>query len=492
MSASYLPWNRGQTFLFPPSPEDWLPEGHLARFVLDVVDRLDLSSIYARIEGERAPQGRRAFPPELMVSLLLYAYMTGTTSSRVIERKSYEDVGYRFICGDLHPNFRTLGTFRRRHLESLPGLFEQSVQLCIQAGLVDLDLVAIDGTKVLASASKRKAMSYGRMMKERSRLQARIAELLAQAEAIDAAEDEAYGDADALPVVRAELRDASARKAFIEKHLAQLEEDSRKSRAAHLRRRAVELDQKAETEPRPRHAKAHRTNAEKRKKAADDLDDDPPPPPAPTDMPTAGPPTTPEGKPKSKAQRNFTDPDSRIMVHDGSFVQAFNAQAAVDSKTQIIVAQGVSNNVADLQHFQPMAQRVLQVLRGRRPDVLVADAGYWTAGNESIADAPDIDVFIAVERMRRTPDREPSRKPPPARGSPKDLMKQKTETTRGKALLITRRTTAEPPFGHIKEARGFRRFSMRGLQKVRAEWALVTACHNLMKLFRHHWAPVPA
>ena len=229
MSATYLPWNQGQTFLLPPSPDDWLPKDHLARFVLEVAERLDLSAIYDEIEAERAPQGRSNYPPRLMVALLLYAYMTGTMSSRQIERKSHEDIGYRYLCGNLHPSYRTIAEFRRRHLANLGGLFEQTVHLCAAAGLVDLELVAIDGTKILANASKRKAMSYGRMQKESERLKRKITDLLSEAERIDALEDAEYADRDALPRVRAELNDAKARRDFIDKHMSALEEEARRA-----------------------------------------------------------------------------------------------------------------------------------------------------------------------------------------------------------------------------------------------------------------------
>jgi transposase len=351
MPASYLPWTQGQPYLLPPSPDDWLPQGHLARFVVDLVDQLDLTDIYARIEAGRAPQGRPAYPPRLMVALLLYAYMTGTPSSRAIQRKCHEDIGYRFLCGNLQPDFRTIARFRKEHLACLPDLFVQSVTLCVAAGLVDMDLVAVDGTRMLANASKRKAMSYGRMKKEEGKLRRRIEELLQQAEATDAAEDEAMGDDDGMPQVREELRDARARRAFIAEQMRVLEAESRSDRAAELRefaegneRRATELEATGDSRG---EARRKRTNARKQREKADDLDDDPPPPAAPTDLPSSRHATTPGGAPKSRVQRNFTDPDSRIMKHDGAFIQAYNAQAAVDDKRQVIVAQGVSSVAAD-------------------------------------------------------------------------------------------------------------------------------------------------
>lgn len=485
MSATYLSWNQGQTFLLPPSPDDWLPKDHLARFVLEVVERLDLSAIYVDIESDRAPQGRSNYPPRLMVALLLYAYMTGTMSSRQIERKTHEDIGYRFLCGNLHPSYRTIAEFRRRHLGHLAGLFEQTVRLCMDAGLVELELVAIDGTKILANASKRKAMSYGRMKKEKERLKDRISKLLEEAEQIDAAEDKEYGERDAMLRVRAELKSAKARREFIDKQMRALEEEARKARAHALREQAQALEERARQveEDEPVEAKRKRTNAKKRRAKADDLDDDPPPPPAGTDVPAAKPPVTPDGEPKSRAQRNFTDPDSKVMMHDGSFVQAYNAQAAVDDARQIIVAQAVGNTAPDTHYFKPMVRRTSEVV-GREPQECVADAGYWSEENVSVEDHPDIDVFIAVARMPHGPA-------PPASQSgedkpgPRQAMKTKTESEDGRRRLIKRRVTAEPPFGHIKEQRRFRRFSMRGLEKARGEWAFVTAVHNLVKLFTH-------
>lgn len=487
-TKQYRPWAPNQGYLIPPSPRDWLPDGHLAYFMLEVVAELDLSAIEEVIQG-KDPRGQRPYNPQMMVALLLYSYCTGTYSSRRIARATYEDVATRYITGDQHPFFTRIAAFRREHLAALGQLFVQAVRLCRRAGLVQLGHVSLDGTKIKANASKHKAMSYDRMNKDEQRLQEEIAALMARAEAEDAAEDAALGAENDGMDIPDELRRRESRLARIREAKAALEEEARIARAAALREQAARHDETAATHPEPSVRKAAGTHAEKRRAAAEELvptSDDPPDDdddggPA---LPRHAPPTTPAGTPKDKAQRNFTDPDSRIMVDgDGAFVQAYNAQAAVDEAHQVIVGAAVSNQPPDTNYLKPVLSNVMAVT-GATPAVATADAGYWSPENAEWCEEQGIDAFISVNRQRHGPAPPPHEGPPPDDATPKEKMAAKLQTTKGREMHRRRKTIPEPVFGQIKEARGFRRFLLRGITAVRHEWDLICATHNLLKLFR--------
>ena len=447
MSKTYRPWEPRQSLLFPPSPLDWLPEDHLSRFVLDVVEQLDLSAIFAHYEREE-----RGFPPhhpKMMVALLLYAYSVGVPSSRKIEKRCCEDVAFRMIAGNTQPDHSCISEFRRVHLPSLAALFLQVLKLCQEAGLVKLGHVALDGTKLKAHASKHKAMSYSHMRKKDDELRARIRDLLAQAESADADEDARYGKGrrgDELPT---ELQRAEGRRERIRELMAKLEAEANEQRAS----------------------------AEASK---DDSDDDDAEPPGPTPLPSHQVPTDAGGVPTDKAQRNFTDGDSRIMKTGDGFIQGYNCQAAVDAERQIIVAEAVTNQPPDVQHFVPMLEEVIANC-GRAPDEMSADAGYFSESNVVRALERGVDPHIATGRRKHG---EPS---PTVRGRPRkdmtlqQMMARKLATRRGAAIYSRRKVIAEPPFGQIKN-RGFRQFLLRGIAKVRGEWSLISLSHNLLKL----------
>lgn len=499
----YRPWAPDQAYLIPPTPRDWLPDGHLAYFILDVVDALDLSEIEAAIQA-KDPRGTRPYDPQMMVALLLYGYCVGTFSSRRMARATYEDIAIRFIVGDQHPHFTTIASFRRDHLKALGKLFVQAVQLCAQAGLVKLGHVSLDGTKIRANASKHKAMSYDRMKKEEQRLQDEIAGLLAKAEATDAEEDARYGEHGDEVDVPEELRRRESRLARIREAKLALEKEARAARASRLREQQARCEETAASHPVPAVRKSSATNARKRAAEAEELesreqDDDAPedPPRGPT-LPLHRPKTESNGEPKPKAQRNFTDPDSRIMVDgDGAFVQAYNAQAAVDDAHQVIVSIGVSNQPPDTDYLPPVVEQV-QATAGGKPAGLTADAGYWSPENAAWCEEQGIDAYISVSRQRHGvsppgiappgPDESPppasGTPPPPDEKSPKEKMAEKLQTKKGRQMYRKRKFTPEPVFGQIKEARGFRRFLLRGLDAVRDEWALVSATHNMLKLYR--------
>jgi len=457
MGKSFLPDAVGQSLLFPPSLHDWLPEGHLARFLVDVVGALDLSAIYASYE-EKDGRGQSAYAPEMMVRILLYGYATGVYSSRKIEARTYEDVALRYLSGDQHPDHDTIAEFRKRHLEALSGLFTQALLLCEKAGLVKLGHVAIDGTKIKGNASKHKAQSYARMGETEARLKQEIEALLQQAESTDAAEDVQYGKGvrgDELPE---ELRRRESRLKKIQQAKAELEREAREQ--AEQKRAEVEAKLAARREEEERTGK-------KKGGRAPQVPDPEQAPPDPT------------------AQRNFTDPDSRIMpdgANKGSFLQGYNAQAAVDATAQVIVAAEVTQETTDHHQLLPMLKQVEENL-GRKPQAASADTGYFSEANVTDESVAGIDLHVATGRDKHEEVIATASGPPRQGASAKEAMRHKLRTEAGRAVYKMRKAIVEPVFGQIKEWRGFRRFSLRGLNKVRCEWKLVCTASNLLKLY---------
>lgn len=478
---TYRPYTPDQAYLLPPSPREWLPAGHLAYFVLELVESLDLGAI-ERMVQEKDPRGERPYSPRMLVAVLLYAYATGVFSSRRIERATVEDVAFRVLAAGAHPHFMTVNQFRARHREALAALFIQVLRACQSAGLVKLGHVAIDGTKMKANASKHKAMSYDRMQKDDVRLRAEVETLLAQAEAVDAEEDELNGTYDPQEEIR--LREERLAKMAAAREA--LQRETAIARAAKLREQADELRRKSElATTAPRNRTGFKTIAAKRDAQADLLDDDDrdPPPSADGDLPTNAPPTKPDGTPKPHAQRNFTDPESRIMVRDGAFMQAYNAQIAVDEGHQIIVAAALSNQGPDTQYFGPMLNRVVDNCNAV-PSVVTADSGYFSAANIAAAEHMGAEPFISVGKHHN--DGAQTTTPPLVqhRTPAKLAMRSRLETPRGRAAYARRKATVEPVFGQIRAARGFHHVSFRGLWKNRCEWLFVCLTHNLLKLFR--------
>jgi len=456
MDKRFKPYLLDQQLLLPPDMRDWLSEGHLASFISDVVDALDLSAIFAAYDRRR---GQPPYHPVMMVKLLLYAYCSGKPSSRKIERATYENVAYRVLTADQHPDHATIAAFRKRHLRALAGLFLQVLLLCREAGLVKLGHVALDGTKVKANASKHKAMSYDRMCKTEKRLQEEVDRLLAGAQSVDAAEDETYGKdkrGDELPV---ELARREKRLAKIREAKAALEQQA-KDKAA----RKAEL-QKAKVADRERREKeAGKKLPGRRPNGPDDPED---------------------AVPDPKAQRNFTDPESRIMV-DGAtkgFVQAYNSQAVVDSEAQIIVAASVSQSGNDKKLLVPMLKKAAENV-GQPPAKASADAGYFSEAAVTDTALTDIDLYVPPNRQKHGAASDPAAGPPSANAAPIEQMRYKLRQPDGKDVYKFRKAIVEPVFGQIKEARGFRRFSLRGLEAVTMEWDLICLTHNLLKLFR--------
>ncbi len=461
MGQNFISDTVNQTLLFPPSLHDWLPEGHLARFLLDVVSALDLSAIYKSYQ-DKDGRGQAAYAPEMMVRLLLYGYARGVYSSRKIQTRTFEDVAFRYLSGDQHPDHATIAEFRKRHLEALSGLFTQALLLCSEAGLVKLGHVSIDGTKIKANASKHKAMSYKRMNETEARLQQEIDALLAAAEKTDAEEDAQYGKdrhGDELP---AELQRRESRLQKIGEAKAALEQEAKEKAAQQSAETEQKLAERAEEE--------RRTGKKKggRKPGLRDPD---------------------QVKPDDTAQRNFTDPESRIMpdgANKGSFVQGYNAQIAVDSASQVIVAAEVTQETNDKKQLLPMIARIAANLE-QKPEKVSADAGYFSEANVTDELVKDVDLYVATGRDKHGGAVETSSDPPPADASPQEAMRHKLRTEAGRAVYKMRKAIVEPVFGQIKEQRGFRRFSLRGKENVSREWKLVCATSNLLKLFRAGW-----
>lgn len=422
-----------------------MPEDHLAWFVSDVVDRLDVEAIvdeYLHLSG-----GRPGFHPCMMLKLLIYAYCVGVPSSRVIERKSYEDVAFRVLAAGYHPDHTAIAKFRGRHLGVLSDLFVQVLMVAKQMGLVKLGYVALDGTKVKANASKHKAMSYDRMSKRLDELRAEVGELLKKAQATDNLEDKKYGKGRRGDEIPKELRFKQSRINKIEQAKAALEEQAREEA-----------------------------------KESGKLDDD--------GNPTGGgvgrSRTTQPGTPKPKQQRNFTDPESRIM-RDGatkSFEQAYNAQAGVDCDSQIIVSADVTQDANDKQLLVPMVEQIEENL-GEIPDRVLADSGYFSTDNVEYVDGNFMEPFICRDRTKHSEKPEPApRGRIPKEMSIVDRMCRKLKTKEGRKIYSKRKESVEAVFGQIKQARGFRQFLLRGVEKVKAEWRLICLGHNLLKMWR--------
>lgn len=462
----YRPWNPPAYAAQDFSPADRLPEGDLVFFLLDAVPQLDLDPFYASYEMET--RGQPPFDPGLLVCLLLYAYCVGVYSSRKIAAACERNLAFLAIVGDDRPDFRTISDFRKEHLEVFADLFTQVLRLAAEAGLIRLGNLAFDGSKFLGQASRHKAMSYGYMKKEEARLRQEIEALLQQAQDTDAQEDAALGSrrGDELP---AELQRREQRLAVIAAAKQRLEEQARTEAKAERQRRA-----EAEAE-RQRGGKKRRG---KEPKPVSDVPDD-------------------------KAQTSFTDPELKVMKQSNKgWDYSGNAQISVDATCQIIVACFVTAAANDQQQAVPLAQATRESLRQAgvavpvdeagqaRKMPMTADTGYFSAEAAAGLEAAGFDPYLATKRQKHH-EREAvgAGVPLPAEATAKERMAAKVNTPAGRALYARRKVIVEPVFGQIKGARGFRRFSLRGLEKVNGEWHLVCLTHNLLKVWRYGCAP---
>ena len=450
---TYRAWRPDQAWLLPPSPRDWLPEGHLVYFLMDAVRELDISAITAHYEREL--RGFPPFHPRMMLTLLIFNHATGTRSSRKIMTRCEQDVACRVIVGEDLPEFHAISEFRRRHLAAFEQLFVEVLKLASASGLLKVGRLALDGTKIKANASRdglvsNRAMSYDRMQTEEARLQQEIGELLAQAESEDQAEDAQHGSnrrGDELPD---ELQRRESRLKKIREATAALEEEARaKAAAEHEAKNAARA-------------------AEGQEPQSINLD---------------------EIKPEPKAQRNFTDPDSKIVkASNKGWDPCGNAQVLVD-ESQLIIAADVTPQANDVRQVAPLLEQMEANFQAaeitQRPKDFVADAGYYSDDNTQCVRSHDMVPYIATQRLKHHEEL-----PPVPRGriprslTPKQRMARTLRTKNGRATYKKRKRQVEPVFGQIKQAGGFRQFALRGIAKMQAEWQLVCLIHNLLKLWR--------
>jgi transposase len=441
MSKEFRPWKIDEAQLLPPSVQDYVAKDHLSRLVVSLVrEELDLSAIAG---SYGSALGQPPFDPRLMTALLLHGYASGIYSSRRIAGAAVERADFMMIVAGDPPDFRTISEFRRRHLKALGALFVQVLRLAEKAGLVKLGHVALDGTKIKANASKHKAMSYERMKKREAELKAEVERWLEAAEAADREEDRLYGNrrGDEMPDW---VADKQKRLEKIREAKAALEAEAKAAAEAEARRR-----QQAEKK---RIAEGGKKNGRR--------------------------PSPPKTEPEGKAQRNFTDPQSRILKTKDGYIQGYNAQAAVDAEAQIIVAHGLTHGMSDQDQLVPLIDRIKANL-GRKPREASADAGYCSEANLAALAERNVSAYLATGRAKHPAEGRANIAGPLTRA-----MRDKLKRAGWRTRYRLRKQVVEPVFGQIKQARGFRQFLLRGIENVKAEWALICTAHNLTKLAR--------
>jgi transposase len=447
MSAHFKAVDRETIYLFPPSVQDWLPEKHLARFVVDVVSKLDLHELKMPYSGV----GSEAFHPEMLLALLFYGYATGVFSSRKLEQASYDSIAFRYIAANTHPDHDTIATFRKRFLEQLKPLFLQILLLAKTLGFLQLGKISLDGTKIQANASKHSALSWGHALELEQQLKKEVAQLMAMAEAADIEVPEGMD-------IPAELARREERLKAIGEAKAKLE-----ARAAE-RQRAEQAEYEARRAE--REAQAERKD---------------PPPKGPE-------PKAPEPGVRDKDQINLTDEESRIMPASGkSFQQAYNVQAGVETKSLLIVSEHVSQNANDKREVQPTLKALEQLAEPLgKAEALLADNGYYSQDNVEACEGHQMTPYLAAGREpHHVPWHQRWADPPPlsACADAVETMKYRLRTPEGRAIYGSRKCTVEPVFGIIKSVLGFRQFHLRGLKAVSGEWTWVTIAWNLKRLF---------
>lgn len=446
MSGKFQPINRDTAYLLPPSLQDWLPEKHLAGFVVDIVDQLDLSELVKRYGGG----GKQPYHPAVLLALLFYGYATGVFSSRKLEQATHDSVAFRFITGDVHPDHDTIASFRKHFLPELEGLFVQMLVVAKVMGLLKLGNVSLDGTKIKANASKHKAMSWSYANTLEEQLRREVQELLRRAERADA-EDEPEID------IPDELARREDRLAAIKKAKEEIERRAQE--------RVVGEQAEYEEKLKKRKEKEEKTGQKARGRMS----------------------KPPQAGPREKDQVSFTDEDSRIMPSSDGFVQAYNAQAAVDIDTHLIIENHITQQPNDKQEIEPTLRQLSAVQDSLgKPEGLLADTGYFSEGNVKRCEANEITPYISDSRERHNiPWDERFKSPPPC---PEDAdavtaMAHRLRTSEGKAIYAKRKSTVETVFGVIKEVLGFRQFHLRGLDSVQGEWNLVCMAWNLKRMY---------
>ena len=454
MADAFRSLDRETPILLPPSIQEWLPEQHLARFVVDIVDQLDLSEIVSRYGGSG---GQRAYHPALLVALLFYGYATGVFSSRKLEQATYDSLAFRYITGNEHPDHDTIANFRKRFLSELEGLFKQILEVAAELGTLRLGTVSLDGSKMQGNARKHKAMSWGYANRLERQLEEEVQKLLQLAARADAAGQQEQQQQQELDIPE--------------------ELERREQRLAAIREAKEKIEERAQE----RHA-AEQAEYEEKLKRRQERE-------AATGKKMGGrPPKEPEAGPKEKDQVNFTDEESRIMPGaSGEFVQGYNVQAAVDHESHLVVGQHVSQATNDKQEVEPALNQLAKVEDTLgKPEALVADAGYHSKENVKKCAEQGLDPYIAGSRERHNQPLEERMKAPsecPADADAVSAMQHRMQTAEGKAIYGKRKATVETVFGVIKEVLGFRRFQLRGLRGAEGEWSLVCTAWNLKRLY---------
>lgn len=457
MGHPFVPVDRQTPFLLPPSLQEWLPEDHLARFVVEVVDQMDLSALSKAYAG----RGSKAYHPSMLLALLFYGYATGVFSSRKLEAATYDSIAMRFICANTHPDHDTIATFRRRFLPELEPLFTAILTLAGEMGLLRLGTVSLDGSKMKANASKHKALSFGHATELEEQLQAEVKELLERAEALDREEEQAELD------IPAELARREGRLEAIRQAKARIEARARERHSAEQ----AEYEAKVAV----RREKEQATGQKARGKE----------------------PKPPQAGPADKDQVNLTDEESRIMpVSGGGFEQAYNVQAAVDVETQLIVAQFATQATNDKEQVVPALARLcaLPEVLGKI-DTMLTDNGFFSEANVEATLAAGIEPLMALGReAHNVPLDERLAVPAPPRegATAVEQMASRLKTPEGRARYARRKSTVEPVFGQIKRVLGFRQFMLRGFDRISGEWTLVSIAYNLRRLFQLREGPKQA
>jgi transposase len=445
--ANFRPVDRATPFLLPPSVEDWLPKDHLARFVVDIVDQLDLSELSRQYRGT----GSAAYHPTVMLGLLIYGYATGVFSSRRIEAATHDSIAFRYIAANEQPDHDSLCTFRKRFLKEIEALFVQVLRIARQMKLLKLGTIALDGTKIHANASRHSALSYGHAQKIEAQLEAEVKQMLARAEAAD---QQPLPEGLSIPE---ELKRREDRLSAIRQAKAQIE-----ARAAE---RAAQEKADFDAKMKAREDTAARTGKK----------------------PGGKPPKPPTPGVRATDQINLTDPDSRIMPATGKgFEQNYNAQAAVDTESMLIVATGMAQVATDKQQVEPMLKTLAALPEALgKVDQVLGDNGFFSAANVELCVAAKIEPLLAAGRDRHHPHWEDRFTEPPALTEPASVverMKHKLKTVQGRKLYGLRKQTVEPVFGIIKSVMRFRQFMLRGLEAVRGEWSLVAMAWNFKRM----------
>lgn len=449
MGHHFVPVDRATPFLLPPSLQEWLPEQHLARFIVEVVDQLDLTPL----EKAYAGRGSKAYHPGMLLALLFYGYATGVFSSRKLEAATYDSIAFRFICANTHPDHDTIATFRRRFLPQLPPLFTAILMLAAEMGLLKLGTVSLDGSKMKANASKHKALSWGHASKLEERLEEEVRALLEMAEATDQEEEKVQLD------IPAELERRQERLEAIRAAKARIE--------ARAQERYEEEQAAYEAKVEARRAKEAATGQKARGKT----------------------PKPPEAGPRDKDQVNLTDAESRIMpTSGGGFEQAYNVQACVDVETHLIVAQFATQATNDKQQVEPALDRLSTLPEEvGKVETLLTDNGFFSQANVEAVRKAGIEPLMALGREAHNVPLEERLTQPEAPGEDASALSEmayRLKTPEGRALYGRRKSTVEPVFGQIKQVLGFRGFTLRGFAQICGEWTLVTMAYNIRRLFQ--------